>query len=153
MKYKQLIVPAFNIIGITIRTTNENLQCQQDMGALWQRFMAEDIMGQIPNRIDQEIVAVYSDYELDYTKPYSYTIGCRVKNITDLPEGMTAIAIPTQTYAVVTAKGKMPDCLAQSWQEIWQADIERAYNIDFEIYGANSQNRANAEVDIYLSLK
>lgn len=33
----------FNIIGISVRTTNENDQAAKDIPALWKRFISEGI--------------------------------------------------------------------------------------------------------------
>ena len=36
-------IEAFKIIGIEVRTTNENEQSQTDLGDLWDRFYSENI--------------------------------------------------------------------------------------------------------------
>ncbi|WP_259066894.1 GyrI-like domain-containing protein [Mucilaginibacter sp. X4EP1] len=41
----------FNVVGIAIRTTNQNGQSQRDIGALWTKFMDDDVMSQIANRL------------------------------------------------------------------------------------------------------
>lgn len=35
----------FNVIGISVRTTNENGQAGQDIPALWNKFVTEGIVG------------------------------------------------------------------------------------------------------------
>ena len=37
------------IIGISVRTTNQNEQAMQDIGNLWQRFFSEQLLAKIPN--------------------------------------------------------------------------------------------------------
>lgn len=37
----------FYVIGIAVRTTNENQQAAQDIPVLWHKFMTEGIMDQI----------------------------------------------------------------------------------------------------------
>ena len=56
----------FKIIGISTQTTNENGQSIQDVEALWNRFWNENIVAQVPNKVNEDIYAVYTDYESDY---------------------------------------------------------------------------------------
>jgi len=74
-----------------------------------------------------------------------------VKMDTDVLKGMDSLFVPSENYAMVIAKGKMPDCVANSWKEIWNSDIERAYNFDFEKYDERSKDWSNAEVEIFVS--
>jgi len=79
---------AFNIIGIPVRTSNENGKSAQDIDALWEKFMSENIVGQIPNKISQNVYSVYTDYEGDYTQPYTTLLGCKVTSLEEIPKGM-----------------------------------------------------------------
>jgi predicted transcriptional regulator YdeE len=36
-------IQKFSVIGISVRTTNENGQAGQDIPALWQKFMSENV--------------------------------------------------------------------------------------------------------------
>lgn len=136
MNYNPKQILPFNIIGIAIKTTNQNQQAQHNIGALWQRVYAENLIAQIHNRLDDEVLVIYTAYEGDYTKPYTCIIGCRV--------------IPAANYEVFTAKGQLPESIIQTWQEIWRSDIKRAYSIDFEIYGSKAHDPNNSEVEIYI---
>jgi len=49
------------------------------------------------------------------------------------------------------ASGKMPDCVANTWKEIWNSGIPRAYQTDFEVYDERSRDWNNAVVDVYVS--
>jgi predicted transcriptional regulator YdeE len=126
-----------------------------DIGAHWERFYSENIIGEIPDKIDNEVLGLYTDYEGDHTQPYTLILGCRVDTGHAMPpgHGMTNISIPESKYAVFTAKGKMPDCIVKTWGDIWNSGINRAYKFDFEVYGEKSHNPEDAEVDIYISVK
>ena len=146
----------FKLIGIALgkKTTNENGQAGIDCGNMWQKFEKGDYANKIPDKISDEVFAVYHAYEGDYTKPYSYFIGCKVKSETEVPEGMDSLLIAAATYQQMTAKGKIPDCIISAWQTIWSSpDINRAYQADFEIYDSRSKDWTNAEVEIFLSVK
>lgn len=53
---------AIKIIGIEVRTTNENGQALEDLDRLWGRFFSEKIAEKIPNKIRNDIYAVYTNY-------------------------------------------------------------------------------------------
>jgi predicted transcriptional regulator YdeE len=150
---KSNTIEQFYIIGITIRTTNENGQSGTDIPFLWHTFMSENIAAQIPNKTDDAIYSVYTDYELDHTRPYTTLLGCRVSSLDQIPEGLTGKTVQGGKYATITAKGNLNDNIVfNEWQKIWNADIPRTFKADFEVYGPKAQNPADAEVDIFLSV-
>ena len=61
-------------IGLELRTNNE--ECSSAMPAHKDRFFRETVLARIPNKISGDILALYTDYEGDYTKPYSWVLGC-----------------------------------------------------------------------------
>jgi predicted transcriptional regulator YdeE len=149
-----MVLSPFHIIGIAIRTTNENGQSGRDIPQLWQRFMTEQIAAKIPNKVDSAILSVYTDYEKDHTRPYTTLIGCRVSSLDMVPQGMMGKTISGGIYTVRTATGKLSDGIVFSeWQKIWSSDLARTFTSDFEVYDHRAQNPDHAEVDIFLSVK
>ncbi|MGG6230527.1 GyrI-like domain-containing protein [Tenacibaculum sp. SDUM215027] len=143
----------FYVVGVSVRTTNENQQAAKDIPALWQRFMSENITEQIPNKSSNEIYAVYTDYESDHTKPYTTIIGCKVKDIATVPEGMTYKRIEAPDYKKYIAQGNLTEGVVyDKWLEIWKEDINRAYTSDYEVYGAKASDSTNAEVEIFIGV-
>jgi len=145
----------FKLTGLKLdkKTFNANGQAAVDCGSLWQHFMGDAVANKITNKLSTDIYAVYFEYDGDHTQPYSFFIGCKVHPDAETPKGLDSINIPNQNYTVVTAKGKMPDCVANAWQDIWKSNIDRAYGFDFEVYNELSADWENAVVDIYLSVK
>ena len=143
------------LIGLSLKTktTNANGQSAIDCGSLWQEFEKENYVNKIPGKLNDEVLAVYHQYEGDYTRPFSYFIGCKVKAGSEVPQGLDSLIIPKGNYQKINAKGKMPDCVANAWKEIWSSGIPRAYQADFEVYDEKSRDWSNAEVDIFLSIK
>lgn len=132
-------LPAFQLVGLSIRTTNQNGQAAEDIGALWGKIMSSNVLARIPHQSKQETISLYYDYEGDWTQPYSCLIGVPVERVDDpLPEGLVAVSIPEQAYTLFEAKGPMPDAVAQTWKNIWQHPPKRNYQFDFEVYDANS---------------
>lgn len=147
-------IETFSIIGISVRTTNENQQAAQDIPALWQKFMSESILEQIPNKISTDIYSIYTDYESDYTKPYTTILGCKVSNLEEIPAGMVSKKIETTDYQKFVAKGNLQEGIVYTkWLEIWKADLNRKYTSDFEIYGEKAMNPNDAEVDIFIAIE
>ena len=142
------------LIGIRLdgKTTNANGQSAIDCGALWQTFLQDQIMERIQGRMDDIICAVYYDYDGDHTKPIADFIGCRVSADGPVLEGLSSIFIPTQSYQKFVARGKMPDCVTDTWKRIWDTDLDRAYTFDFEVYDQRGQDGANAEVDLFIAI-
>lgn len=136
------------LIGIEIRTSNEEFQSQ--VPPLWHRFY-RDFLHRIPGRVDGSILALYTDYEGDYTKPFSYIIGCEVAHLDEIPEGMVGKVIPAASYAEFTAKGPFPQSMAQTWQQIWKSPLNRSYTSDFEVYGSDFDPQSNPVVNIYIA--
>ncbi len=143
----------FNILGITIRTTNENEQAAKDIPELWGKFFSENILEKIPNKIDANVYCIYTDYEKDFTKPYSVVLGCKVENLNSIPDGMIGKSFKGGNYKKFsTAKGKLSEVVIGKWMEIWNTDLQRSYTADFELYSEKSQNPEDAEVDIFIAV-
>ncbi len=147
-------IEAFFIIGISVRTTNENGQAAKDIPVLWQKFMSESILEQIPNKISTAIYCIYTDYEADHTKPYTTVLGCKVSNLEEIPAGMVSKKIATTDYQKFVAKGNLQEGIVYNkWLEIWQKDLNRKFTSDFEVYGEKAMNPNDAEVDIFIAVE
>lgn len=143
------------LFGIRLKhpTSNQDGQSSIDCGQLWQQFEREAIQKGIPNKVSENIYAVYYDYESDYRGQYSYFIGCEVSEQASKPEHLDELVIPEQTYHIEQAKGVMTGCLTQAWERIWNSTLPRAYGYDYEVYDERSSDWNDAVVDIYLSIK
>jgi predicted transcriptional regulator YdeE len=147
-------IEPFKIIGISIRTTNENGQASQEIAKLWQRFMSENVISKIPNKIDNAVYSLYTEYESDHTKPYTTILGCKVENLDNIPNGMVGKSFDGGTYYKTTAKGDlMQGLVVNQWSKIFEMELDRTYDADFEIFGEKAQNLADAEVEFYVGIK
>jgi len=115
------------LVGLALKakTTNMNGQSSIDCGNLWQEFEKGKYAEIIPNKLTDEILAVYHQYEGDHTKPFSYFIGCKVNADTEAPPGLETLIIPQGRYQKIDAKGKMPDCVIDAWKEVWISNVPR----------------------------
>jgi len=142
----------FFLEGISVRTTNQNGQSAKDIGKLWGRFMDDNVLMQIEDRITDEIYCVYTDYEGDHTGFYTAVLGCKVSSLDNIPEGLISLIVPAADYVKYVAKGRLPDCVAEAWQNVWGSDLNRKYIADFDVWGAKAQDPEDAEVDIYVGV-
>ena len=149
----------FEVIGIEARTNNA-LESGGD-GAIpkqWQRLFMENLLGRIPDRIDQFIVAVYSNYASDWNGEYTYILGAKVKAGTKPPEGMVSKTIPAGKYIGFTSKrGRPEQVVPEMWKEVWAyfqspGNPTRAYAADYEIYDDMS-DPTNVQVRLYVGVK
>ncbi len=46
-----LNVNEFLVMGISVRTINENGRAAKDIGELWNRFFADNVLNRIPDRL------------------------------------------------------------------------------------------------------
>src|SRR5688572_1197314 len=118
----QKLEQPISIIGIEIRTTNENLKCAQDIPPLWERFFKENCMEKIENKLDQDIFAVYTHFENEGKNNngmYSVIIGCQTTPDTIAPSGFTKIQIPQGKYHVFPVEEGRQDKVGDAWFAIW----------------------------------
>jgi len=147
-------IQKFSVIGISTRTTNENEQSAKDIPALWNKFLSEGVQNKISNKVSNDIVCIYTDYEKNHTKPYTTILGCIVDNLDFIPDGFTGKTIEGINYEKFTAKGNLADGIViNEWIKIWNSDLDRIFTSDFEIYGEKAHNPENAEVDIFIAIK
>ena len=150
---------AFSVIGLAVRTNNKaEATGQGEIPKLWQRFIQEGTADKIPNRADQTLIVVYTDYESDQNGEYTYLIGSRVTSTTNVPAGLTLKEIPAASYAVLESeKGPAAVVLPKIWLQIWSTPAkdlggQRAFQADFEVYppGFDPQN---VQVTLHIGLK
>jgi predicted transcriptional regulator YdeE len=148
-------IQKFHVIGISTKTINENGQSGQDIEALWRKFWGEEIQKQIPNKVSDEIYAVYTDYETDFTGYYTTIIGLPVSSLEHIPTGFVGITIDAGQYQKFVSKGRMPEAVFNTWLEIWaneELNLKRAYKADFTIHGQKYYDGEKAEVETFISV-
>ena len=151
---KNKTIPSFKIIGLAVRTSNQDGQAAKDIPELWNRFFKEDILSRIPNKVSNELYCIYTEYEKDHTLPYTTFLGCKVTDLEEVPEDMDGIHIAQNQYQHFIAEGNLEDGVVyEAWQKIWSTDLPRTYAADFEVYGEEAQNPHDARVDIFIGIQ
>ena len=142
----------FNIIGISVRTTNENGKSLKDIGELFGQFLEQNIIQKIPGKVNNDVYCVYTEYESDYNASYTTFIGCKVTALEKIPPGLVGKVIHASKYQVYKSTGKLSESLRKTWEAIWASEINRKYEADFDIYGVKAADFNNAEVETYVSV-
>lgn len=143
----------FTIVGVDMRTTNQNGESMHKIPAFWQKFYRDQVIARVPSVVRPEIVyAVYSDY--DERGYYSMLIGVESSSKASIPQGLASVTLPASKYAVMTAKGAIAYAVPSAWEYIWSHDFPymRAFRADFEVYDQRSKPVRDAEVDLYISI-
>ena len=148
------------VAGFLVRTSNaKEMSGNGEIGKLWTRFMQQNLAAQIPNRIGQNLMVVYSDYASDEKGEYTYLLGAPVSSVDGLPASLSFRRIPPGSYAVLTTpKGPLVEVLQSAWKQIWSATpaqlgAPRAFVADYEIYDQRSADPNNAQVEIHVGLR
>ena len=149
---KTIDLDQFGVIGISVKTSNLNGKSLKDIGELFGRFMSQNLIQRIPNKLSGDIYCVYTEYESDFNAPYTTIIGCKVSAIEIIPEGFIAKIISASKYQVYKSTGDLTKSLGKTWEGIWSSEIDRRYSADFDIYGEKAIDFSNGEVESYVSV-
>ncbi len=158
-------IDAFTVCGISVVT--ENARAAEDINALWEQFFKESVGQRVPDKVDDIIYAVYSDYEGDHEAPYRVTIGYRTSNKDPHPHPLPQrkgdnsatssdlhyVKCKEGEYAVMSAAGEQPKALIETWKAIWSSDLERSFQTDFELYGPRFFEDGVHEVLVHVGVK
>lgn len=153
MKYEIVELEEKIAQGIQIKTTNQDGKAMQDIGMTWQKLFANGIYEKIPNKVNGKTIGLYTEYEGDYTKPYTFIAGAEVSQEVQIGKELESIIIPKGKYAKFTIIGDVQNSVGQAWQEIWNMDLKRKYTCDFEEYQNNSEDMQKQEIHIYIALE
>ena len=150
----------FYVVGVTARTNNaQEMSGSGKIGGVWQTFLQPSLVAKIPNKIGVDLIAVYTDYEIDHTGHYTYLLGLPTSSIEAQPANLTVKHVPAGRYAVFTSgRGPVQQVVPEIWQRIWSMSPEelggtRSFYADFEIYDQRAADPENAQIDVYVGLR
>lgn len=152
MKYEIVELEEKIITGIRIKTTNQDGKAMQDIGMTWQKLFTDGIYEKIPNKINGKTIGLYTEYEGDYTKPYTFIAGAEVSREEQSGEKIESTIISKGKYAKFIIIGDVQNSVGQAWQEIWNMNLKRKFTCDFEEYQNNSKDMQKQEIHIYIAL-
>lgn len=151
MNYEIVNLEEKKLVGLNIRTNNNNPNMGKDIEDLWNKFFNQGIFSKIENKINKRTIGLYSNYESDFTGDYDMTVACEVSDDKEKPKGTIIKTIPSGKYAKFIVKGHMQKAVYEFWKELWKMSLDRAYTCDFEEY--MNSDIDNTEINIYIALK
>jgi predicted transcriptional regulator YdeE len=135
------------IAGLPLRTTNTT--AFEDIPQHWGAFFAQNVLAHIPNKISDELYAVYTGFDRTpqtaddiYSLGYTLVIGAAVSGTAQLPPSLVSTHIPAARRAVFAVEPAQPEQVGAQWQKIWQMqDLPRIFAPDYEHYAADGSIR------------
>ncbi|MCB9498705.1 MAG: AraC family transcriptional regulator [Bacillales bacterium] len=89
---------------------------------------------------------------------FVYSIGVTNSGKKPLPKSFNLTEIPSATWAVFTARGKMPESVQGLWKDIYSSffpssGFVQSMDIDFEVYPMGDINSDSYETEIWIPVK
>jgi AraC family transcriptional regulator len=157
MAHRIIKKESFSIIGIELKTTTRDGKNYFEIPQFWQKVLQQRQIDNIPNKKHPStVLGICMDFESDGR--FSYIAGTEVINTETIPAGMVCKTIPAASYAVFTARGKVPDSIQNTFKYVYdewlpKSGYRRAESAEFELYDERWQDGgAKAEVDIYIPI-
>jgi len=145
-------LPAFHIVGMAGRFTPATTS---HIPLLWERFVP--CMDRIPYRRRSHTLGVCVDADPSTIEQdgFTYVAGVEVERIGAVPEGLMALTVPANAYAVFTHTGHIahfPDTVKQVWGRWLPASRYRHVPApDLEWYDEQwNPETGEGEIDIYV---
>ena len=136
-------------VGISARTNNTSPDAGVAIGGLWNRFYNEGVYESIPGKEGGKALGIYTDYAGDEKADYTVVVACETAGEPE-ESGYTCLRIPAGRYAKFVVRGDMVQAVSAAWQEIWQMDLKRTFQCDFEEYQDDCMEEA--EIHIYVGI-
>lgn len=134
------------IIGLALRTRPET--AMQDIPALWGRFYQEGLAQRLA-AVEQNVYAVYCDYERDFRGAYTMVLGMACAADADISDGLRRVRVPAGRFATLAVSGDPAEVVWRGWSQIngeWPDKAQRRYVADFERYRRVSLGDVDAEI-------
>ena len=157
MKYEIVEIKEKTLVGFKTRVKDDETMSEK-ISNLWKKLYSEKGVKNIENRINDNAIGVYYNYNNENGFEYDCLTGCEVKDTIDkIPEEMIKIQIPEGKYAKFIIFGNPEKAVGEFWNKFWEELADdfsdnRSYTYDFEEYIAGNDYE-NTEIHIYISIK
>lgn len=136
---------AFDVAGLSAVVSNA---APDGIAARWEAFRKSDLAAAVAGRASDDLYCVYHAYQGGAFDPYTMTIGYRLPPGGACPAGLSRAHVPAQRLAVFEVTGPQPGALVTQWQAIWQGDLPRRFDADFDRYPAEDPARVFVHVGV-----
>lgn len=145
---KIIHLPEKTIVGMEYL----NSDMDDSIPAVWERFIP--LEPEITHKVNPALS--YGICCSQNNSLFRYIAGFEVSSAADIPEGMTAITIPAQKYAIFTHTGPVSQ-ISDTFQKIYatllqQFNLQPMQGYDFELYDQRFLGPTNeqSQLDIYI---
>lgn len=152
MGYQIVEITGKTFAGIGCKTTNENMQGVKDISLVWQKLFSGDYLQKLQYTPEKKLFGLYTNYEGDFSKPYSFYAGSEVDSAQNFGNGFTILKIPAGRYAKFSAIGEQMQVVQALWQEIWATPLDRSYQVDYELYHPYTKGK-HQRIDIFIGIQ
>ncbi len=123
------------IIG-TIRTNNfHDEKLFEKISTLWKKAHSLHLE-------QATFYGIYHNYESDYKGNYDLTVA------TDSPlSGHEKMILPSTNYKRFVVDTNRANGVVETWQQIWATNLDRTYDVDFEVY------HPDGNIEIYIAVE
>ena len=133
-----------------------------DISAMWQEYGKDGTMDRLiacmpENPVMKGLLGICFSSELD-AEQFPYGVGVEYDG-RKVDDDLEIAAIPANTYAVFTSKGKMPDAFVETYHRIvteffpQSTQYEYAENVEFEVYFSENTSDPNYQCEIWIAVK
>ena len=132
-----------------------------DISAMWQEYGKDGTMDRLiacmpENPVMKGLLGICFSSELD-AEQFPYGVGVEYDG-RKVDDDLEIAAIPANTYAVFTSKGKMPDAFVETYHRIvteffpQSTQYEYAENVEFEVYFSENTSDPNYQCEIWIAV-
>ncbi len=133
-------------MGVTVRIRKDKLK---ETSEFWQSFSSNNVFAKIENLLAPRVVAMYSRYNTTGVD-CDFWLGGLVSKGVKKDDLLRYKKIPEQAFAVFVQTGIPAEVTPNIWRAVEEADLDRSYESDFEIY--NPIGEGGFEIEVYVSL-
>lgn len=151
MNYEEVYLKEKTVVGLIIRTNNNDSNMSKAIGEAWQKFFKEGIYQSISNKQNENSIGLYTNYENKVDGAYDMMVCCEISKQENLINGVDVKKISAGKYAKFEIKGDVQKAVEEFWVKLWAMDLDRKYSCDFEEYIGGCE-MDNAEINIYISI-
>lgn len=150
MEYEIVNLKEKTLISLKpMRISNNGPEVSAKISKLWEEFMKKS--HEIENPKTKKAICTYSNYENDEKGFYDVSIGLETTDPSIKSSNFILKTIPAGKYAKFIVKGPVQKSVPEFWKELWEMNLPRKFDCDFEEY--QIVGPLNAEVHIFISLK
>lgn len=134
------------VTGLKIRTSNNKAE---EIWKLWERFYSEWHKNKLWLN-EKNIYAVYHNYEVDQNGKFDIQYGnydLLIGWISDI-EWYDFVNLEESNYKIFEVNWQTGKEIFATWQEIWNSNLERNFNTDYELY--SFENIAQTKISVHI---